>query len=79
MITLEYWTPRQFPKNKIMLPKKKNKKLTLRNDHGQKEHVFSLVVVTRQSRKTAEIAVLCAFAKRWPDGMEFKLRRGQPK
>ncbi len=62
-----------------MTPKKKNQQRTVWNKNGQKEHVFSLVVVTRQSRKTAELAVLCAFARRLPDGMEFKLRRGQPK
>ncbi len=62
-----------------MIPKKKNKKLTLRNDHGQKEHVFSLVVVTRESRKEAyELAAYILFEDIF-NGYEFKLRRGQPK
>ncbi len=62
-----------------MTPKKKNQRRTVWNKNGQKEHVFRLVVVTRDSRRSAELAVLVAFAKRMPDGMEFKLRRGQPK
>ncbi len=61
-----------------MTPKKKNQRRTQRNDHGQKEHVFSLVVVTRESRKEAEreAKYLLQYAE---DGYEFKLRRGQPK
>jgi len=38
-----------------------------------KEHRFNLVVKTNSTRKAAELAVLCAFAKRSPDGCEFKL------
>ncbi len=62
-----------------MLPKKKNRKLTVWNKNGQKEHVFSLVVVTRESRKEAyELAAYILFENIF-NGYEFKLRRGQPK
>ncbi len=62
-----------------LIPKKKNQHRTLRNNHGQKEHVFSLVVVTRESREKAELAIVRCLAIGWTNGMEFKLRRGQPK
>jgi hypothetical protein len=42
-----------------------------------KSHRFVLVVKTQKTRKQAEIDVLAAFAKRDPDGCEFRLlKRG---
>lgn len=37
------------------------------------EHHFYLIVKTGKNRKAAELAVLCAFGKRQPDGCEFHL------
>lgn len=45
----------------------------------QKEHHFTLVVKTDDSRRGAELAVLSSFAQRNPDGFEFHLRRAKPK
>lgn len=42
---------------------------------SQKKHRFTLIVKTIGSRKSAELAVLVAFAKRSPDGCEFHLRK----
>lgn len=39
----------------------------------KKEHRFTLVVKTSDSREGAKTAVLCAFASRQPDGCEFNL------
>jgi len=44
-----------------------------------KTHRFILDVKTVGSRLSAEIRVLTAFAKRYPDGCEFLLRRKAPK
>lgn len=40
----------------------------------QKSHQFVLIVKTNSSRKSAEIKVLSAFAKRKPDNCEFHLK-----
>lgn len=46
---------------------------------AKKEHRFILVVKTHGTRKTAETAVLTAFAKRSPDCCEFHLRKSRPR
>lgn len=38
-------------------------------------HLFTLEVKTNGDAKAAELAVLCAFAARQPDGCEFHLQR----
>lgn len=40
-----------------------------------KEHCFTLIVKTNGGRKSAETAVLYAFAGRNPDGCEFHLKK----
>jgi hypothetical protein len=45
----------------------------------RKEHRFILVVKTWRSRRSAELAVLSAFARRNPDGCEFHLLKSSPK
>ena len=45
----------------------------------RKEHRFTVVVKNPTSRKCAELALLCVFAERMPDGCEFHLRKSAPK
>ena len=42
-------------------------------------HKFMLTVKSHGSRRNAELAVLCAFAKRNPDGCQFHLRKSKPR
>lgn len=41
-------------------------------------HLFTVTVITSGSRKSAELALICAFGKRMPDGCEFHLSQRPP-
>jgi len=43
------------------------------------KHEFKITVETSGSRKTAEMALLSAFASRQPDGCSFHLQRSKPR
>lgn len=49
------------------------------NTMKPKEHRFTVIVRTHGTRDSAELAVLCAFAKRQPDGCKFQLLKKRPK
>lgn len=44
-----------------------------------KEHRFTVIVKTYDTRGGAELDLICAFAKRQPDGKEFYLLKKRPK
>lgn len=46
----------------------------------RKKYQFTVTVEDAGNKKSAELAILCAFARRRPDGMKFKLKAmSQPK